>query len=153
MDCLDFQGKITAFISDELTFKEKEAFLEHMRTCENCKDELEIYYIVMNSLRQIDSDTDGISDFNAAFENAIREAEKEINFQKFDRARRRITFPAVMGIAMLLMGVSVSPEEPEKEATDEVVMGDSTFEMKFRFADDPAHRTYESELEELLKHE
>ena len=153
MNCLDFQGRITKFINGGLTFKEKEAFLAHMKTCANCRDELEIYYIVMNSLRQIDLDSEGISDFNAAFEGSIKDAEREINLQKFDRIRRRITFPAVVGMSVLLMGVSVSGEEAQPDTETQAGTFESTFEMKFRFADNPLHRTYESELEELLVNE
>ncbi len=45
MTCLEFQGLVIRYIKGELSYKEKEDFMEHLSVCEDCKEELEIYYI------------------------------------------------------------------------------------------------------------
>lgn len=145
MNCLDFQSEITRYINNDLSFKEKENFIAHLKTCDNCRDELEIYYIVMTSLRQMDNNNEVTNDFKSSFENNIRNSEKELVRRRYERLRRRITFPAVLSIVMLLTGLSVTEEEEIPAETLETTR--SIFEMKFRFADKPTHITFEKEVD------
>ena len=146
MNCLDFQSEITRYINNELSFREKENFIAHLKTCDNCRDELEIYYIVMTSLRQMDNNTEITSDFKSSFEKNIKASERELVRRRYERLRLRITFPAVLSIVMLLTGLSVTEEDEESvaAATDSAR---SIYEMKFRFADQPSHITYDKEVD------
>ena len=145
MNCLDFQSEITRYINNDLSFKEKENFIAHLKTCDNCRDELEIYYIVMTSLRQMDNNNEVTTDFKSSFEKNIRNSERELVRRRYERLRRRITFPAVLSIVMLLTGLSVTEEEETPTETMETAR--SIYEMKFRFADNPTHITFEKEVD------
>lgn len=46
MNCRDFQAIIPDFLDDKLSGKKTKAFLEHMNSCEECKEELRIQYLV-----------------------------------------------------------------------------------------------------------
>lgn len=142
LDCLEFQSNISRYINFELSFKEKEQFIEHVRTCDECRDELEIYYIIMTSIKQMDEDTDSTGDLHKAFVDNISATEKSLVRRRHERIRRRVLFPAAIGASMIFTGVSIVPEEPEPEIPAYVEEAESEFELRFRFASDERHRTY-----------
>ena len=55
MDCLTFRKNINAYIGKSLPDDELNAFLQHLSSCEKCREELEINYIVSEGigLRQL----------------------------------------------------------------------------------------------------
>ncbi len=46
------------YIHHEIEEEKMEEFLEHVEQCEDCREELEIYYTVEAGIRQLDEDTD-----------------------------------------------------------------------------------------------
>ena len=56
MDCRTFESKIPAYIAGQLNMEEMQEFLEHLDSCRECYDELEITYPVMQCIRQLDSE-------------------------------------------------------------------------------------------------
>ena len=56
MDCRTFESKIPAYIAGQLNMEEMQEFLEHLDSCRECYDELEITYSVMQGIRQLDSE-------------------------------------------------------------------------------------------------
>ena len=46
MNCVDALSKIDDYIENRLSGRELEEFLEHVETCKECYDELEIHYII-----------------------------------------------------------------------------------------------------------
>ena len=55
MTCREARKLIIPFIHDELSIDETRDFLQHVRGCKACMDELEIYYIVHVGLDKSDS--------------------------------------------------------------------------------------------------
>lgn len=55
MECKEVQKKIHNFIDDELDSKESLDFIEHIRNCPNCKEELSIEFLVITGLQRLDS--------------------------------------------------------------------------------------------------
>ena len=58
MTCKEAESLVMPYIRHEIDIQEMEDFLEHIDGCENCREELEIYYMVEEGIRQLDSDTD-----------------------------------------------------------------------------------------------
>ena len=56
--CKDAERLVIPYIRHELDDEVVEEFLEHVDSCENCKEELEIYYTVEAGIRQLDSDAE-----------------------------------------------------------------------------------------------
>ena len=56
MDCRTFESKIPAYIAGQLNMEEMQEFLEHLDSCREGYDELEITYSVMQGIRQLDSE-------------------------------------------------------------------------------------------------
>ena len=71
MDCKQARRMVTAFIRGELSNEDTKEFLDHVCTCPECRDELEIYYTIEVGLDQLDNNK---GDFNlmAALERTIR---------------------------------------------------------------------------------
>lgn len=57
MTCKEAENLVIPYIHHELDDEVMEEFLEHIESCENCKEELEIYYTVEAGIRQLDKDT------------------------------------------------------------------------------------------------
>lgn len=77
MTCREARKLIIPFIHDELSIEETRDFLQHVRGCKGCMDELEIYYIVDVGLDKSDNED---MDYNlkAALNSHIREAYQRI---------------------------------------------------------------------------
>ena len=52
MKCHDVQRMISGFIEEKLTDEQLEGFLEHIENCQDCYDELEVYYMITIGLMQ-----------------------------------------------------------------------------------------------------
>ena len=85
MNCLEAQSKIVAFIENKLNDDETVEFVKHIRSCENCSEELEIYYTLLSGIRELDQDGAMIRDFRQALSDDMderckqREREEKIN--------------------------------------------------------------------------
>ena len=53
MTCLEAQSKIMAFIENKLPDDELKEFIKHVKNCENCSEELEIYYTLIVGMKKI----------------------------------------------------------------------------------------------------
>ena len=59
MTCVEAEKMVVPYMKDELSPTELEDFLDHIHTCENCREELEIHYMVDVGLKKLDeADTD-----------------------------------------------------------------------------------------------
>ena len=89
MDCLKAQTCITAYVDGELTGNELKEFLLHMRWCNNCREELEIYYTLMEATRQLDEGLLTTNDFMKELEEKINRELNEIHAAEDRRTNRR----------------------------------------------------------------
>lgn len=73
MTCQEAERLVTPYIRDELSGDELEAFLNHIDECPNCREELEIYFMVDVGLKQLDHDS-GTYDIAGDLEHKIEES-------------------------------------------------------------------------------
>lgn len=57
MKCVEAQKKIESFVNDKLSKKDLERFLEHMESCEACKEEYEIYYTLITGMHLLEEES------------------------------------------------------------------------------------------------
>ena len=57
MDCKETQKLFIPFIDDQLNVKELEGFLHHMEGCKECREEYEIYYMLIMGMRYLEEDS------------------------------------------------------------------------------------------------
>lgn len=70
MTCREAENLVMPYISNELTDGKLELFLEHIGSCSNCREELEIYFTVDVGIRQLDGET-GTYNIKGALETAL----------------------------------------------------------------------------------
>ena len=78
MKCVEAQSLITEYINDELTGERLEQFLAHVYECEDCREELEIYYVIMKGMKQIDNDNVPNYNFHEAFEEELEQSKNQL---------------------------------------------------------------------------
>ena len=76
MDCKEFESRIQDFLIDKLNRKQANEFFAHMQTCENCKEELRIQYLIKEgTLRLEEGDS---FDLNKELDLKIEKTKKMI---------------------------------------------------------------------------
>lgn len=87
MTCLEAQSKIIAYIDHNMERDEKADFLTHIKNCEDCKDELNIYYTMIEGMRQLDENLPLSKDFTKELNSRIqRELKQSRKKQEFFRS-------------------------------------------------------------------
>lgn len=103
MTCKDAEKMVMPYINNLLGEEELEDFLYHVQSCESCREELEIYYILERGLRQLDADTDEIDDITGALEASIDMAQQKIRISYL----RKIALYAVNTLCALGIFISL----------------------------------------------
>ena len=79
MNCLETQGLITKYVNDELSGVQLEDFLVHIDKCPDCREELEIYFIIMKGMQQLDDDDIKSYNFSEMFQKKLDDSKKELS--------------------------------------------------------------------------
>lgn len=103
MDCREVQSLIVPFVKSELTLEEAKDVLEHIDHCPDCKEELEVYYILLIGLQELDEDTTGSLDLHGQFEEHLRRTRAEIDNTKFWRAPKMVLLLALIAVVLVLV--------------------------------------------------
>lgn len=102
MTCLEAQSKIIAYIEYNLEKDQKTEFLKHIQCCENCKDELNIYYTMLEGMRQLDNNMPLSKDFSKELNNRI-EHELKQNKKKKGVVRSSVALSVVLVLSFLIV--------------------------------------------------
>ncbi len=98
LSCKEFAGMIPDFLGDRLGDAELAEFLHHWESCENCKEELSINYLVMEGLERLET--------GEAF-NLQKDLRAEIDGAR-NRLRKRTSLArASMGIEILTIAAFI----------------------------------------------
>lgn len=84
MTCMEAEKMVIPYINDELNPTDLENFLDHVEHCENCREELEIHYLVdegLKKLDEVDSTYDIVGDLHRKLEGSDRILQKFLAFQ------------------------------------------------------------------------
>ncbi len=88
MTCKEAENLVIPYIRHELEDDQlMEEFLDHIDSCENCKEELEIYYTVEAGIRQLDSDTGNYNIKGDMEEDLLASRQKLYSIHMVDVAR------------------------------------------------------------------
>ena len=106
MECKEAEKLIRKFIDDELDYKETVQFLEHIKQCENCKEELAIQFLVSEGMANLE---EGIAfDLQHELDNRMQKMEKRIERHENLRYLSYVTeFFAIVLIIIFIMMVFV----------------------------------------------
>ncbi len=101
MTCLEAQSKIIAYIDYKLEREEKADFLKHIKCCDNCHEELNIYYTMIEGMRQLDNNQPLTRDFSEALEERME------NELKKTKKKREIFQSSVFLVIAALVGFGI----------------------------------------------
>ena len=135
MKCHDVQRMISGFIEKKLTDEQLEDFLEHIETCQDCYDELEVYYMITIGLMQLDEDHTGTMDFKKNLKDFIGEQHRELYMRRRTAARRRgvkRTAIVLLVAAMLFCGHTLLFSEEEIHSLDDFTSAATLSRYTFR---------------------
>ena len=91
MTCMEAEKMVIPYINDQLSVTELEDFIEHIKTCENCREELEIHYMVDVGLKKLD-EADGTYDIVGDLKRKLESSEAVLRrFFTFQVARYAIS--------------------------------------------------------------
>lgn len=103
MTCLETQSKIVAFIEDKLPDEEVVGFIKHIRNCENCSEELEIYYTMLVGMKQLDNEEPLSADFRKDLDDKLNHAYYRIvNTKKLKLSSLVLLFGGVLAVGIIL---------------------------------------------------
>ena len=153
MECSEFQKNIQPFIYGQLSMLKEEEMLEHLLTCKECNEELEIYYTIINCIKELDGKLETSDNYHGEYNDFIEKTRREIRKYKKNRFRRRIAFPGVVGAAVLFTGLSVNMEVQNnaRENNESRTFIDNDLRMRFRFNDSHILSDPYSNIDELAK--
>lgn len=114
MTCLEVQGLITRFINNELNISQLEEFLNHLHHCKDCREDVEVYYVLLTGMKQLDEDRNLSSDFHQDFENFIQNAEDRVMYAKLNCIRKRMLLIFLVFIISVVSGISVKETVEDK---------------------------------------
>lgn len=101
MTCLEVQSKLIAYIDNHLEKDEKIDFLRHIQCCEDCKEELNIYYTMIEGMRQLDGNMPLSKDFTEELNNRM---EREL---RHARTKREFFSSSIIIVVLGLFGFIV----------------------------------------------
>ena len=113
MICSGAQSLITKYVQDQLDLKTLEEFLQHVTSCDDCLEELEVYYIVFTGIKHLDTDENIAINYHEEFIRSIAKNQQKIRHSKRLHYGRRIIFVALLVAIMLLSNFSLSKYEIE----------------------------------------
>ena len=106
ISCKEIQQKNKAYIDGIMPLEEAIAFVSHIRSCPECRAELNEFYGFYSALRSLDAREEEIGKFHLNIEKRLEETEAEAAKEKKEHYTRRIIFLIVALLAAAATGVS-----------------------------------------------
>lgn len=111
---------IMPFINEQLDDGDLEVFLEHIKTCPECMEELEVYYTLITSMKQLDDDEELSDDYHQDLVDLLNKSETGIENKKSRHKLKNLTLMIVVGIIVLTSSYTIGDfivEDIIKKAT------------------------------------
>ena len=103
LNCQEAQSLIVPFIKSELTIEQAKEFFEHIDNCADCKEELEVYYILLIGLKQLDEEDPESSDLHGQFEKHLNHARAEVTRPYLRKSTRMALLLALVAVLLVLI--------------------------------------------------
>ena len=103
MDCKTAQQKITPYIERQLNDRETEEFIEHVRGCKACSEELEVYFTIYYALTQLAKEESDTYNIKELLEKNLKQAEDRVKKHNIMRFYRRLLMTLIGIVAGILL--------------------------------------------------
>ena len=106
MDCREAQSLINQFIDDRMDDDTARAFIQHVRQCPSCYDDLEVNYTVMAVIRLLEDEDESL-DLSRQLDHKIEEKETQIQlrYRRWIARRTAAVLACVASIFILFCGL------------------------------------------------
>jgi hypothetical protein len=146
MTCREAQSQITPFIHNQLNLKETEAFIEHVQSCKECREELEVYYALLTAMEQLDEDKTLSNNFNMELNMKLEKEQEKIVHARFIYYRKKIR----LVIMILLIVFLLSFRYTNNHIQPRDLLTESNFRLRIMFQEDKKP-SFEADLRKYLK--
>lgn len=106
MECREYEKQIDGFLKNELTDKEMLNFMEHVKSCPRCYEELEVYYSVYDGLNMLDYEAvleESLEHTAKRLEHLLHVRYQQIEFRKAKKIVKGLFFAAcIIGFAAFM---------------------------------------------------
>lgn len=102
MLCNECQSMIRDYLKDRLTPKELERFLVHIRSCPECYEELETYFIISFATRLLDEGAEVSYDLTGILKEDLEKKERMLRRRRMRRIRR------IIMLSLLLVDIALT---------------------------------------------
>ena len=103
MTCMEAEKMVIPYINDQLSVTELEDFIEHIKTCENCREELEIHYMVDVGLKKLD-EADGTYDIVGDLKRKVAESYRTLrHISRFQITTYAVTTLGGMALVVMIL--------------------------------------------------
>jgi len=127
--------------------KELEEFIDHISSCSECKEELEVYFALLTAMKQLDEDKNLSDNYSMELSDKLEKAEDKIIHQK-------LTFFKKCGaLIMIIITVTIFSNIVYKKydlIEDKAVVTNSTFKLRYNYFE--SRYRYNKMGEELEKY-
>lgn len=96
MNCFETQARITGFINNQLTPGETEQVLDHVNECDECMEELEVYYTLFTGMKLLDEQKTIDNNLHHGFLSMMHRAEERIIREKMRIIRKVVLFVLIL---------------------------------------------------------
>lgn len=117
MECREAQSLIVPFIKNELPMEQVEQFLKHIANCKDCKEELEIYYILMFGLQQLDEENATDLNLHGQFEARLAKSYSDIRKRK-NRKKQMYVFVGMLIVFLTVLAINARERNMQKRAAE-----------------------------------
>lgn len=98
MNCTEAERMVRRYIYKDLSYRETQEFLEHIRECSKCREELETSFYVHQAIIRLNADEDDESmDLKAVLDEDLEKTSQQIILWRF-RTAMIILVGLVLGI-------------------------------------------------------
>lgn len=139
MTCRRAQSLITPFIKDKLNITDTEEFLEHINSCQECREELEVYYILLTAMKQLDEDKQLSDDFGQDLAYKLDTAHEKVLHVKFTYYRKR----GILILIVLFLAVFFSMRYAENQNSNKNVT-ESNYKLRMMYNEERYDRIDEA---------
>lgn len=107
MTCNEFETQIGSFISGDMNYELIREFISHLYSCNDCCDDLEIYYITNIGFEKVEKEDSISYNFKGELKQIIGNYEKILKrWESFNKCTRAVTVLAnIIVLVVLVIGL------------------------------------------------
>lgn len=129
MTCMKAQSLITPFINDKLNLKEAEEFIDHVGSCHECREELEVYYALLTAMKQLNEDKNLSDDYSLELAAKLERTQEKIIHVKFTYYRKK----GILLLSIILFAFFISFQYSNRIKEKVNIVTQSTFRLRVSF--------------------